>query len=99
MRASYPAGGDADPSAVPGIDPVQRGEESPADVVVDVDGELFAISPDEFSGTQYTWLSGPNEGYGFATSPTPDWTTDQHRDNVRSFLAHVDPATGYLEDE
>jgi hypothetical protein len=30
----------------------------------EVDGELFAIRPDEQGGTDYTWLSGPNNGYG-----------------------------------
>ena len=40
-------------------------------VILDVDGEVFELRPDEYGGTRYSWLTGPNGGYGFATSPTP----------------------------
>jgi hypothetical protein len=57
----------------------------------------------EFSartGTEYTWLSGPNNGYGFGLSPTPNQSLEAHRENIRAFLAEiVDPATGYIEDD
>jgi hypothetical protein len=69
-----------------------------ASVIMDVDGELFALHPDEFGGTGYTWLTGPNDGYGFGSSPTPDWSTEEHRETIRSFLAQIDPATGYIEE-
>lgn len=36
-------------------------------VTVDVDGELFAVGPDGRGGTSYTWLNGPNPGYGFSS--------------------------------
>jgi hypothetical protein len=50
-------------------------------------------------GTDYTWLSGPNPGYGFGLSPTPNLSVDEHQDHVRRFLSAIDPATGYLRDE
>lgn len=64
---------------------------------LEVDGELFAVRPGAWGGTNYTWLSGPNEGYGFSESPTPDRSPDDHRQSIRCFLAQVDPATGYIE--
>jgi hypothetical protein len=66
---------------------------------LEVDGETFALSPDKFGGTDYTWLSGPNTGYGFSSSPTPNWSLDEHRENIRDFLAQIDPTTGYIEDD
>ena len=66
---------------------------------LEVDGELFALSPNEFGGTDYTWLSGPNPGYGFGVSPTPNLSANEHIENIRDFLAHVDPTTGYIEDD
>ena len=62
-------------------------------------GELFALRPDDHGGTGYTWLTGPNLGYGFGVSPTPDASLDDHRQNIRDFLAQVDPGTGYLADD
>jgi hypothetical protein len=66
---------------------------------LEVDGKVFAIGPDKRDGTDYTWLSGPNPGYGFALSPTPDLSLDEHRENVREFLADIDPTTGYLRED
>ena len=43
--------------------------------------------------------NGPNEGYGFGTSPAPDRSMDEHRGSVRAFLAMIDPTTGYIEDD
>jgi predicted ester cyclase len=65
-------------------------------VTLEVDGELFAVRPDGRGGTGYTWLSGPNEGYGFGESPARDRSPDEHRASIRAFLAQIDPATGYL---
>lgn len=70
-----------------------------ASITFEVDGELFALRPDEHGGTDYTWLTGPNNGYGFGTSPTPNWSTEAHRENIRSFPAQIDPSTGYIEDD
>jgi hypothetical protein len=65
--------------------------------MLEVDGEMFALRPNEFGGTDYTWLSGPNRGYGFGASPTPNLSLDEHMENIRGFLAIVDPTTGYIE--
>lgn len=82
-------------TAVPAVyvDPV---EPDPS-VTLEVDGELFEVRPDRRGGTSYTWLSGPNEGYGYGESPTADRSPDEHRASIRAFLAHINPATGYLD--
>jgi len=61
-----------------------------------VDGERFAIRRLGDGGTAYDWLSGPNEGYGFASSGTPDRLVEEHRESIRAFLAMIDPDTGYI---
>jgi hypothetical protein len=99
VDATYPGGNAVDPFAVPGV---YRGTESEPGVpsfTLEVDGELFAIRPDEQGGTDYTWLSGPNNGYGFGVTPTPNQSLDAHRENIRAFLAQIDPTTGYIEDD
>jgi hypothetical protein len=87
-------GNDGEP-ATPGIAP--RQEAAPS-TQLECDGEIFELRPDQFGGTQYTWLTGPNPGYGFGTSPTSD-DVDQHRANIRSFLEMIDPGTGFIEED
>jgi hypothetical protein len=50
-------------------------------------------------GTAYDWLIGPNEGYGFGSSGTPNRPVQEHRDSIRAFLAMIDPDTGYIGDD
>ena len=96
MGGVNPGSDDGD-VAVPGVHPgTERGPDEGL-CTVEVDGEVFAIRPSESSGTDYTWLSGPNEGYGFGVSPAPR-SLEEHRRHIRGFLAQVDPATGYIED-
>ena len=97
MDPTYP-GGDADPLAVPGVDPPTESGPGAPSYILEVDGERFAVRPDGRGGTGYTWLTGPNPGYGFGVSPTPT-SLEDHLQNVRDFLAAVDPGTGYLEDD
>ena len=69
-----------------------------------VAGETFEVrqsAPGQFS---YTWLSGPNPGYGFtsrlgyaAMDEPPLAAEDLHTTAIAEFLAAVDPATGFLE--
>ncbi|WP_250006780.1 hypothetical protein [Actinoplanes sp. M2I2] len=99
MKAIYPDSGDGDSEAVPGLQPESAGAADVASRILEVDGEVFALRPDEFGGTGYTWLSGPDPGYGFGVSPTPDLPVDEHIENIRGFLALVDPATGHIEDD
>ena len=69
------------------------------------DGETFELRPARSGGTHYTWLSGPNEGYGFTTSAVlpeagPGRIDDEgHLANIRGFLAIIDPDTGYVADD
>ena len=86
-----------DPVPVPALFPKQPSESVPA-IVLDVDGEAFELRADERGGTDYLWLTGPNSGYGFGSTPTRGWSLDDHRKNIRLFLAQVDATTGYIED-
>lgn len=90
---------DGDLFAVPVVYPGAEGPPAEASFTLEVDGELFAIRPAEYGGTDYAWLSGPNEGYGFGSSGAPNQPLDEHRESVRTFLAQVDPTTGYIEDD
>lgn len=66
-----------------------------------VDGELFEVHarPDEPGTYDFTWLSGPNEGYGFGTSRTDGsvMSPEEMQASIRTFLAQVDRQTGYIE--
>ena len=50
-------------------------------------------------GTGYDWLSGPDTGYGFGSSGTPDRSVEEHQESIRAFLAMVDPDTRYIGDD
>ena len=56
-----------------------------------VEGERFAIRRAGDGGTAYDWLSGPNKGYGFGSSGTPNRSMEEHRESIRAFLAMIDP--------
>ncbi len=47
-----------------------------------------------------TWVSGPSAGYGFTTRRSDQqWESHGELEKaVRSFLAEIDPTTGYLSD-
>ncbi|MFE1644801.1 hypothetical protein ACFM35_04385 [Microbacterium sp. P01] len=62
-----------------------------------VDGETFDVHNQDGS-IQFSWVSGPNAGYGFATrrSDGAPPTAEEARAHARSFLSSIDPATGYL---
>jgi len=70
--------------------------------LIDVDGEVFRVvaSAERPGQYDYTWVSGPNPGYGFsgASSDRREPTESEHEESVREFLAQIDPATGYLAD-
>jgi hypothetical protein len=103
VKAIYPDDGNGDreahSDAVPGLRPEPEGAADATSRTLEVDGELFALRPNEFGGTDYTWLSGPNPGYGFGVSPTPNLSLHEHMENIRDFLDIVDPTTGYIEDD
>jgi len=66
-----------------------------------VDGEHFEVTErvGEPGVYEIRWTSGPNEGYGFAsTSYSGQGQTDAElEDAIRNFLSQVDPSTGYIE--
>jgi hypothetical protein len=92
-------GADDDP-AVPADYRGTDGRLGPVLLVLDVDGERFAIRRDAWGqdGTDYDWLTGPNKGYGFSSSATTSRPMDEHREDIRVFLAMISPATGYIGD-
>jgi hypothetical protein len=68
---------------------------------VEVGGETFDVvarrgRPGEY---EYTWTSGPNQGYGFssASSDGAPSTVADHESAIRNFLSQVDRGTGYVE--
>jgi hypothetical protein len=74
----------------------------PEPVVLTVDGEIFrALADTQQPGAWHlTWVSGPNAGYGFTTRRShQQWESSEEWEKaVRSFLAEIDPTTGYLSD-
>jgi hypothetical protein len=68
---------------------------------IEVDGEVFDVvaRPDPPGQVDYTWISGPNPGYGFSSASSDGGaaTRVDHVAAIRSFLSQVDPATGYIE--
>ena len=97
MWSTYPSNS-SDPDATPGLAPRVAGDDERS-LTVHVDGEVFALRSDTRGGTHYDWVSGPNPGYGFTMSPTADLPEHDHRENIRSFLAQIDPETGYIADD
>lgn len=87
-----------DPDAAPGVRPESERDTGTQSFTLDVDGEVFSVRSSEFGGTDYTWLTGPNPGYGFSVSPASDDVV-QHRANIRDFLSMIDPRTGYIGDD
>ncbi len=51
----------------------------------DVDDERLVIRRAREGGTAYDWLSGPNKGYGFGSSGTPNRSMEEHRESIRVF--------------
>ncbi|MFK5636084.1 hypothetical protein [Ornithinimicrobium sp. LYQ103] len=98
MRDHYPEDAAIDAAAEPGVYTVPDTSATAPALTLDVEGEVFEVRADGRRGTEYVWSSGPNPGYGFGLSPTPDMSLEEHRENVRNFLAEIDPATGCLRE-
>ncbi|MGW7199667.1 hypothetical protein [Streptomyces chryseus] len=66
-----------------------------------VDGERFDVTErlDELGTYDFTWLSGPNPGYGFtcAVQPAAALSEPELQASARDFLKQVDPTTGHIE--
>lgn len=79
------------------------GPDESAGHVLSVGGEQFSVRLRPRNGRlyeyDYDWLSGPNDGYGFGMSGPFEETDAEHEARIRSFLAQIDPATGYLRED
>jgi hypothetical protein len=68
----------------------------------EVDGETFEVtSRSDVPGQYYfAWVSGRHSGYGFTvrTSDGSALRRDQVVSQIRTFLAQIDPQTGYIAD-
>lgn len=89
-------------SARPGLaptHPVNAGRER----LLTVGGEGFRVRlrprHGELYEYDYDWLTGSNYGYGFGVSGPFEQSDDDHRAQIRHFLADIDPATGYLRED
>lgn len=84
---------------VPGLDVGPEAEHGRLLYQLDVDGEVFEVRRGHGGGTNYDWISGRNEGYGFGTSAPADLPEANHRESIRNFLSMIDPETGYIADD
>ena len=67
---------------------------------LEVDGELFEVTTrlDIPGQVHLSWLTGPNAQYGFSSRRSSGvHTDDELRDQIRDFLANINPETGYLD--
>ncbi|GAA1128893.1 MULTISPECIES: hypothetical protein [Streptomyces violaceusniger group] len=66
-----------------------------------VDGEGFDVAerPGEPGTYDFTWLTGPNPGYGFTTHVhgADSLSERELEESARDFLGQVDPGTGHIE--
>jgi hypothetical protein len=66
-----------------------------------VDGEDWVVNAREGEPGAYSfsWISGPNEGYGFSSKESDGHicTEEELIAAIRDFLADIDPTTGYLD--
>lgn len=90
--------GTEDEVPVPGLDLNAEARGSLLLTLV-VDGEVFDVRTGQDGGTDYDWVSGLNEGYGFGSSAGPGTSEADHRESIRGFLSMIDPATGYIADD
>ncbi|WCN81760.1 hypothetical protein [Micromonospora sp. LH3U1] len=70
-------------------------------ILLTVDGERFRIRRrDEQPGTyDFDWLSGPHDyGFGISRADGPATTLPEMRETIRTFLAEIDPVTGYSKE-
>lgn len=93
------ASGEQDEEPVPGLDVGPDSEPGRLLHSIEVDGEVFEVRRGRSGGTNYDWLTGPNEGYGFGSSAGADLPEEHHRASIRNFLSMIDPQTGYIGDD
>lgn len=70
-------------------------------VMLTVDGQDFRVREraDETGTYDFDWLSGPHDyGFGISVPAGSSMTLPEMEDAIRTFLAQIDPNTGYLQD-
>ncbi|WBB78299.1 hypothetical protein O7606_18965 [Micromonospora sp. WMMD882] len=85
----------------PGLAPESTLPRYDDQVRLTVDGEEFLVRhrADEPGTYDFDWLSGPHEyGFGSSSSDRSRLSRPEMTEAIRSFLAEIDPATGYLAD-
>jgi hypothetical protein len=99
--ADHDPGRPAEPDeyAVPGAAPAPGRGLDPVELVVD--GETFVVTrrADSAGTYDFDWVSHP-ASYGFTVGANTEWRPDRAEltEEIRSFLADIDPDTGYLPD-
>ncbi|MCA1720402.1 MAG: hypothetical protein LC779_04600 [Actinobacteria bacterium] len=84
---------------VPGVAPESDLKRGRLLYTLTVDGEVFAVHSRD-GGTDYDWVSGRNKGYGFGSSGSAEARTrEAHEESIRTFLAMIDPETGYIAED
>ena len=65
-----------------------------------VEGEMFEFTVRR-GGIRFSWITGPNPGYGFGSSWPDDVppTEARIRRMIADFLSQIDPETGYISDD
>lgn len=91
--------GEQDKEPVPGLDVGLEGRQGRLLYTLEVDGEVFEVRRSRSGGTNYDWISGRNEGYGFGTSAGGNLSELHHRVSIRNFLGLIDPATGFITED
>lgn len=83
--------------------PRDRSDASADHLRLTVDGQVFEVAydPEQPGAYHYSWVSGPNHGYGFSSGRFDHRrrTVEEHEKRIRNFLSAVDPDTGYIEDD
>ena len=88
-----------DENAMPGLAPAVPPGLDPVELVVD--GERFVVTrrADSPGTYDFDWISHP-ASYGFTIGTNFEWRPDRAEltQQIRDFLAEIDPETGYLPD-
>ncbi|MER7461196.1 MBL fold metallo-hydrolase [Micromonospora sp. NPDC126480] len=71
-------------------------------VLLTVDGQDFRVRvrADSPGSYDFDWLSGPHDyGFGVSGRADPPRTRAEMEEHIRAFLAMIDPATGYIQEQ
>ena len=98
-RPAQPNEAKPNENAMPGLAPTATAGIDPVELIVD--GEKFLVTRRAGSSGTYdfAWTSHP-ASYGFTIGSNADWHPDRAElaEQIRSFLAEIDPKTGYLRE-